>query len=208
MNKKGLIAVIIIVVLVVIGYLVWGKGSNTASNPAMGTDTTDTTGTTATLPAGVTKDSFAPVTKSTVDTSLIGRLKSVSVAAAETGSRVALVDGKAQFSTEDGKGTITLGDIAVSKTVGSTGYAVATLGVTSGSSAAAQYAVLFQDNNGTLSDSSYALLGIGAQVTGLRADEVTGGLIVTVNYTVSGKAKTKILSVDNGAFNSAKEINF
>lgn len=207
MNKKGLIAVIVIIILVIVGYLVWGKSSSSVPATSTGNGSA-VTGDTTTLPAGVTKDTFAPVTKATADTTLLGRLKGTSVAAAETGSRVALVNGKAQFSADGAKGTITLGDIAVSKTVNGAGYAVATLAVTTDGSAPVQYVVLFQDNGTTLTDASYALIGSNAQITGLRADEVTGGLLVTVTYTVGGKSMTKILTVENGAFNSAKEINF
>jgi hypothetical protein len=206
MNKKGLMAVVVIIILVVGGYLVWGKGSTTVSNGGSVTNEVP-----ANIPAGVTKDTYAPVTKTTADTTLIDRLKNVSVSAAETGSRVALVNGKAQFASDGVKGTISLGDIAVSKTIGGASYVIATLAVNSGGTSASQYAVLFTDKAGSpLADSSYALIGAGAQVTGVRADEVAGGFVVTVNYTLptsGSRTLTKILVVENGAFNSAKEIN-
>lgn len=201
MNKKGIIAVIVIIVVVIIGYKVWGGG--TAS-----TVTNSDTGTPAvTVPAGVTKDTYAPVTGATADTSLVARLKSSSIAAAETGTRIALVNGKADFSAEGVKSSVTMGDIAVAKTFGGADYAVTTFGVMSGNSTT-QYAVLFQSQGGTLSDKSYAVVGEGAKITGLRADEVSGGFVVSVSYTdVKGKTHTKILVVEDGAFNSAKEIN-
>ncbi|HEU0080835.1 MAG TPA: hypothetical protein VFQ72_02330 [Candidatus Paceibacterota bacterium] len=203
MNKKGIIAVIVVILLIIIGYKVWGGGApSTVTN---GTDT-QAPGTT-TIPAGVTKDTYAPVTKDSVDTSLLGRLKGASVAAAESDARVALVNGKAQFSSDGVKGSIALGDIAVSKTVGGATYAVTTLGITTGGSTS-QYAVLFNDQSGTLTDKSYALIGTGVKIAGLRADEVSGGFVVTVSYTdASGKAHSKILVVEKGAFNAAKEIN-
>ncbi|MBX4209194.1 hypothetical protein KW799_00640 [Candidatus Parcubacteria bacterium] len=200
MNKKGIIAVVI-VILAIAGFVVWGgKGSSTVVNNPVGETPA------ANVPAGVTKDTYAPVTKDTADTSLLGRLKSASVAAAETGSRVALANGKAQFSAEGVKGTVTIGDIAVAKTVGGANYVVTTLGVNTGGSTY-QYAVLFTDKNGTLTDQSYALIGSGTVIKGVRADEISGGLVVTITYTAAGKNKTKILVVENGLFNSAKEIN-
>lgn len=204
MNKKGLIAVIVVIILVIVGYMVWGGSSSTVSNS--GTTTVDTSN----VPAGVTKDTYAPVTKDTADTTLMGRLKSVSVSAAETGSRVALVNGKASFSNEGVKGTIALGDVAVSKTVGGVNYVIATLAVNSGAPTPYQYAVLFQDNGSSLADKSYALIGSGATIKGVRADEVQGGFVVTVTYTLptsGSRALTKILVVENGEFNSAKELN-
>jgi hypothetical protein len=201
MNKKGIIILIVIIILVVVGYKVFGgTGSGTASNSPVDTSS-------VVIPAGVTKDTYAPVTAATADTSLVTRLKSVSIAAAETGARIALVNGKAQFSVEGVKGSAVLGDIAIAKTIGGVNYAVTTFGVTSGNSTY-QYAVLFQDANGTLSDKSYALVGLGATITGLRADDVTGAVVVSVSFKdVSGKAHTKILVIENGEFNSAKEIN-
>ncbi len=199
MNKKGIIAVIVLIIVVIVGYKAWGGSSASVTN----------TGSEApvSVPAGVTKDTYAPVTASTADTSLLGRLKSASVAAAETGTRVALVNGKAQFAAEGVKGTITLGDIAVAKSLGGANYAVSTIGVASGS-AITQYAVLFQDQNGVLVDKSYAIIGSNAKVTGLRADEIAGGLVVTVSYTdMTGKSRSKILVIEGGEFNSAKEIN-
>jgi len=199
MNTKGIIAVIVIIILAVIGYKVWGGNSSTVTNS--GTEAP------VTIPAGVTKDTYAPVTKDTADTSLVDRLKASSVSASETGTRVALVNGKAQFSEEGVKGTITLGDIAVAKSFGGANYAITTIGVASGA-AITQYAVLFQDQSGALVDKSYAVIGANAKVTGLRADEIAGGLVVTVSYTdATGKSRSKILVIEGGVFNSAKEIN-
>ncbi|HEU5114350.1 MAG TPA: hypothetical protein VFT82_01130, partial [Candidatus Paceibacterota bacterium] len=158
MNKKGIIAIIVIIIIVVAAYFIWGgKGSTTVTND-QGTATVQ-------VPAGVTKDTFAPVTKDTADATLLGRLKGVSVAAAETGSRVALVNGKAQFDADGVKGALALGDVAVEATYNGTTYAFTTLGVTLGSKTY-QYAVLFTDTNGTLADQSYDLVGSGIQVTG------------------------------------------
>lgn len=201
MNKKGIIVIIVIIILVIAGYMIWGgKGSTSVSNTPADTSS-------APVPAGVTKDTFAPVTKDTVDTSLLGRLKSASVSAAETGSRVALVGGKAQFSSDGVKGSIALGDVAVAHTLGGVNYVVTTLGVTTAGSTY-QYAVLFTDANGTLTDQSYDVIGSGATVTGVRADEVSGGLVVTVSYKDSkGATHSKILVVENGAFNPVKDIN-
>lgn len=203
MNKKGLIGLIVAVVVVIIAYMVWGGSSVSVSNSYNETTTK--------VPTGVTKDAYAPVTKTTADVSLMSKLQNVSVSAAETGSRVALVNGKATFSSEGVKGTIILGDIAVKKTVGGVSYVIATLGVNAGGANPSQYAVLFTDKSGSpLSDSSYALIGSGAKITGVRADEVSGGFVVTVTYTLptsSGRTLTKILVVENGEFNSAKEIN-
>jgi hypothetical protein len=200
MNKKGIIILVVIIVLVVIGYMIWGGNGSTVTNtPAPSNDTS--------VPAGVDKSDFAPVTKDTTDSSLITRLRASSVSAAETGSRVALVNGKAQFSSEGVKGSIALGDVAVSHTFGGINYAITTLGVTTGGTTY-QYAVLFTDKNGTLTDVSYDLIGSGITVTGVRVDEVAGGLVVTASFKDgSGKSRSKIMVVENGVFNPAKDIN-
>ncbi|HVT75133.1 MAG TPA: hypothetical protein VHD69_01790 [Candidatus Paceibacterota bacterium] len=199
MNKKGIIAVIVIIILVVVGYMVWGGNGSTAVNNPVTTPVE--------VPTGVTKDTFAPVTAENTDTSLIGRLKSVSVSAAETGSRVALVNGKAQFSSDGVKGSIALGDTAVEATSGGAKYAFTTIGVTTGGKTY-QYAVLFTDMNGTLADQSYDLIGSDITISGIRADEVSGGLVVTAAYKQGSTAKNKIMVVENGVFNPAKDINF
>lgn len=209
MNKKGIIALVVIIVLVVVGYMVWGGKGTTVTNETGSQPSKETP---KEVPAGVSKDDFAPVTKSTTDTSLLGRLKTASVAASETGTRVALVDGKASFSEDGVKGTIALGDVAVEKTVDGVKYVVTTLAVTS-AGATNQYVVLFEDKNGSLTDKSYAVVGTKATVTGVRGDVVSGNgssqLVVSVTYTDAGSkaARTKILVVENGMFNPAKEIN-
>ena len=210
MNKKGIIAIVVVIVVVLAGYMIWGGKSSTSvtTNPSTpnqavnqpSSNTPDNNAApTVSLPAGVTKD--------TTDASLMTRLSSVSVDAAETGSRIALVNGKAQFSTGSVQSSIALGNIATETTFGGASYVFATLGVSTGDSNS-QYAVLFSDNNGTLTDQSYDLIGSGVQVTGLRADQISGGLVVTVTFTdASGAAHSKILVVENGAFNPAKDIS-
>jgi hypothetical protein len=204
MNKKGIIAAIVVIILVIGGYMLWGgKSSSTSYAPSGATAT-------VTLPGGATtsKDAFAPVTKDTADASLVGRLKSVSVSAAETGSRVALVDGKAQFDAGGSKGSLALGDIAVEATLGSVKYAFTTIGVAVGG-VTYQYVVLFTDDNGALTDQSYDVLGQGVQVTGLRADALADGLAVTATFKyAAGNPHSKILVVENGAFNPAKDVSF
>jgi hypothetical protein len=209
MNKKGVIAIIVIIILVIIGFSAM-KGNDSVSNPVTGTGNEENT-------PDVTKDSFAPVTKDTTDTTLLGRLKSASVSAAETGNRVALSGGMAKFSEGSVKGTITLGDIAIAKTTDGANYVLSSLAVNSGGSGTFHYVVLFEDKNGTLTDKSYALIGDRVRITGIRADEVSGALAVTVSYlghdqgeplsSAPSVPKTKILVVENGAFNAAKEIN-
>ncbi|HEY4500384.1 MAG TPA: hypothetical protein VJH25_01175, partial [Candidatus Paceibacterota bacterium] len=136
----------------------------------------------------------------------------------ESGDRTALVKGKAQFTSENVKGTIVLGDVAVEKVVGDTKYVVTSLSVNSGGSGTFHYVVLFEDKDGNLTDKSYSLVGDRVKITGLRADDVSGGgLIVSVSYMDHDKGeplsasptvpRTKILVVDGGVFNSAKEIN-
>jgi hypothetical protein len=162
------------------------------------------------------------VTKDTTDNALISRLQSASVSAGETGVRVALVSGKGSFSADDVKGTITLGDVAVSKTINGTTYALTTLAVNSGGSGTFWYVVLFEDKNGTLTDTSYALVGDRVKVTGVRADEISDasgktGIVVSTSYLDHDKGEplaaaptvpsTKIFVVSNGVFDSAKEIS-
>lgn len=207
--KKAVIAIIVIIVLAFIGYMVWGKNGASVPNTT-DTGTTDNTG-------GLTRDDFKTTGKEATDSSLLSRLKSVSVSASETGNRVALSNGKANFSSDGVKGSVVLGDIAVEKTVGGSKFIVATLSVSSGSAAAYNYVVLFEDKDGTITDKSYSLLGDRVKVTGLRADEVSGGLVVSVTYLDHDKGealtsapsvpRTKILVVEDGMFNAAKEIN-
>jgi hypothetical protein len=204
MNKKGVIAIIVIIILVVIGYSIWGGSSTSVSNET-GTNTP------VVVPEGVTKETFAPVTKDTTNTTLIGRLKSASVSATESGNRAALSNGTAKFTEGSVKGTITLGDVATEKTVGGVKYVLAPITVDTGGSAY-QYVVLFEDKNGSLTDKSYSVIGTNAKVTGIRADEVSDAsgkpqLVVSISYTQSGASRTKLLVVENGIFNPAKEIN-
>ncbi|MDO8579553.1 MAG: hypothetical protein Q7R72_01630 [bacterium] len=210
MNKKGIIVIIIIIVLVVIGYMAWG--AKNAPAPA------DTDGSpVSTEEDGVNRDDFAVTDKDTTDATLLARLGSVSVSAGESGDRTALVKGMAQFTSENVKGMIVLGDVAVEKVVGDTKYVVTSLSVNSGGSGTFNYVVLFEDRDGNLTDKSYSLVGDRVKITGLRADEVSGGLIVSVSYMDHDKGeplaafptvpRTKILVVDGGVFNSAKEIN-
>lgn len=215
MNKKGIIVIVIIIVLAVVGYMVWGgSGSTTTNEPAPVTTGTVSTET-------VDKDTYAPVTKETADVSLINRLKSASVAAAETGARVALVNGKATFSEGDVKGTITLGDVAIAKSVGSANYVLSTLSVSTGATGTFYYVVLFEDKAGTLVDKSYALIGDRVSVTGIHAEVVTDKqasvIAVSASYLDRDKgepmtakpsvSRTKILVVEGGEFNAAKEIS-
>jgi hypothetical protein len=214
MNKKGIIGLVVIIILGVAGYMVWGSSSTSSvSNTDNATDTT--------VDSSVTKDTYAPVTKDSTNSSLLGRLKSASVSAAETGTRVALANGTAKFSEGDVKGTITLGDIAVETTVSGTKYVLASLAVTSGGSGTFKYVVLFEDKNGTLTDKSYAVVGDRVTVTGIRGDVVTdtkgaNQIVVSVSYLDHDKGeplsaaptvpRTKIFVVEDGAFNSAKEL--
>jgi len=209
MNKKGVITIIIIVILVVVGYMVWGGSGSTVTND--GDDSTKTTD-----EGGLTRDDFQTTDKDSTDTTLLEKLKNTSVLASESGNRVALSNGKASFNEEGVKGTVVLGDVAVEKTVGGTKYVVATLSVSSGGSGTFHYVVLFEEKSGNLVDNSYALMGDRVKITGLRADDVSGGLVVSVSYLDHDKGeplsaaptvpRTKILIVENGIFNSAKEI--
>ena len=125
MNKKGVIALIVVIILIIIGYSLWGGAESTVSNQTVNSAP-------VVVPEGVTKETYAPVTSGTTDTTLIGRLKSASVAAAETGSRVALVNGTAKFTEGNVKGTITMGNVAVEKEIGGVKYALTSIGVNSG----------------------------------------------------------------------------
>jgi hypothetical protein len=210
MNKKGVITIIVIIILVIVGFMAFSGNESTVTNndngTVIGTDNTDTTG------------GFETTDKDSTDASLLSKLKSASVSATESGSRVALSGGKASFNSDGVKGTATLGDIAVEKTVGGTKYAVATLAVNTGGSGTFHYVVLFEEKDGNVVDKSYSLLGDRVRVSGLRADDVSGGLVVTVSYLDHDKGeplsaaptvpRTKILVVENGMFNAAKELNF
>jgi hypothetical protein len=211
MNKKGILGLIIVIALVVVAYMAFGGKGSTVTN------TTGTPDTTNKAPEGTTKDAFAPVTKDNTDTSLIGRLKNASVAATETGNRVALSNGTAKFSEGDVKGTITLGDAAVEVTVGGVKYALTSIAVNPGASGTFKYVVLFEDSNGTFVDKAYALIGDRVNVTGIRADAVSGDQVaVSVSYLDHDKGEplasaptvphTKIFVIEKGMFNEAKTI--
>ena len=209
MNKKGVVIVVIIAVLVVIGYMAWSGKNSSVSVPTADSDV-------STEENKVSRDDFAVTDKDTTDAALLARLASVSVSASESGSRTALQNGKAQFTSEGVKGTIVLGDVAVEKTVDGAKYVVTSLSVNSGGSGTFHYVVLFEDKDGSLADKSYSLVGDRVKITGLRADDVSGGLVVSVSYMDHDKGeplsaaptvpRTKILVVDGGVFNPAKEI--
>jgi hypothetical protein len=219
MNKKGIIAVIVIIIIIIVAIMAL-KGSGTSvSNPNNeGTTTENTTE----VPAGVTKDTYAPVTKENTDAALISRLKSASVAATESGAKVALVNGSATFSEGSVKGTLTLGDVAVEKEVSGAKYVVTSLAVNSGGSGTFKYVVIFEDKGNSLTDKSYALVGDRVVITGIRVDTVAGGngkdlAIVTVDYLDFDKGEPlagrptvphkKIFVAEDGIFNPAKEIS-
>ncbi len=204
MNKKGIIILVVIVLIAVVGYFSMNKGDQGAM--------TDTK-TPANVPAGVTKDTYKPVTADTTDTSLLGRLKNSSVGVSEDGKKVALVNGSGSF-TIDGtsqKGTVTLGTIAVEKTKGSRKDVVTSLNVKSAGSNST-YVVIFQDNGGAaLEDKSYGLVGEGATVTGIRVDLVSDSnvdYIVSVSYRDAEQVNhSKIFVVAAGQFDPAKTIS-
>ncbi|MEK7607937.1 MAG: hypothetical protein AAB484_03425 [Patescibacteria group bacterium] len=215
MNKKGFFIVIVIIILVVIGYMVLRGGDSVVTN-------NDTDKVTETDEDKISRDDFATTDKDSTDANLLIRLQSVSVSANESDSRIALSNGRAQFTSDNVKGTILLGDVAVEKTINGVKYVLATLAVNSGGSGTFQYVVLFEDKDGNLTDKSYSLVGDRVNITGLRADDVTGvsggsGLLVSVSYLDHDKGeplsaqpsvpRTKILVVENDMFNSAKEIN-
>ncbi|MFA6095383.1 MAG: hypothetical protein WC767_00895 [Candidatus Paceibacterota bacterium] len=216
MNKKGLFAVIIIIILAIAGYYAFGSKPSTSVE-----DIGAPSEVKADVPAGVTKDTFAPVTKDSTDTSLIGRLKSVSVGVTEDGSKVTLADGKATFTIpgSSSKGSVSLGDVAISKDSNGRKDVLAILNVSSGGSGTFQYVVLFEDKGGVLTDKSYVSVGDRVTVTGIRADDISAGgdYVVSVSYLgrkdgepMTAKAtvaKTKILVVAGGAFDLSKTID-
>lgn len=203
MNKKGIIALVAIVILVAIGYMAFGGKSTTVDN--------GNGNATSTVPAGVDKSDYAPVTSASTDTTLLGRLKKASVGVTEDGKKVALSNGTASF-TIDGtseKATVTLGSIAIEQTVGARKDVLATVSV-SQKSGNYTYVVLFEDKAGVLTDKSYGLVGQNATVTGIRADAVAESgdteYVVTTSYTASGASKNKFFIVEKGMFNLAKTI--
>lgn len=206
MNKKGILIVVVLIVLAVIGYYAMGsKTDTTVENTGAPTEPV------AEVPAGVTKDTYAPVTKDSTDTSLVSRLNSVSVGVTEDGTKITLAGGKADFTVSGSsvKGAVAMGDVAITKTVGSRTDVLATLTVSTGSTKTA-YVVLFDDKAGALSDKSYAVIGAGATITGMRADDIAseGDYVVSVSYKDSKGAHTKLLVVDRGEFNLAKSVDF
>lgn len=211
MNKKGIIAALVIIVLAIVAVRAFKGGDMTVSSTSTSTPSTATSS--VEVPAGVTKDTYAPVTKDSTDTTLLGRLKKTSVGVSEDGTRIALSNGKATFTVPgtNTTGSATLGDIAVEKAEGSRKDVLASLAVNNGGSATYSYVVLFQDGGSTLSDKSYAVVGENVTITGVRADDVSDATIeyiVSVSYKDrSGAARTKILVVEGGVFNPAKELS-
>lgn len=205
MNKKGILIVIVLIVLAVVGYYAMGSKTGTTVENA------GTPEPVAEVPAGVTKDTYAPVTKDSTDTSLVTRLKSVSVGVTEDGTKITLAGGKADFtvSGSSAKGSVAMGDVAITKTVGSRTDVLATLTVSTGSTKTS-YVVLFDDRAGVLSDKSYAVMGTGVTVTGMRADDIAseGDYVVSVSYKDAKGTHTKLLVVDGGEFNLAKTVDF
>jgi hypothetical protein len=203
MNKKGIIAVVVIIILVILGFTMWGGNETSVNNP--GGESNET--------PEVTKEELAPITKDNTNQSLLTRLKSASVSATESGNRVALVNGTAKFTEGEVKGTITLGDIVVQKDIDGTIYDLAPLSVSTGGSGNFKYVVLFEEKGGVISDKSYALIGDRVNITGIRADVVSGPkgeaqMVVTVTYLGHDQGEplssapsvpmTKILIVKNG----------
>jgi len=206
MNKKGILTIVVIIVLVIIGYYAFGsKPSTTVEN------TTGTPEVKADVPAGVTKDTYAPVTKDSTDNALLGGLRSTSVSVTEDGSKVTLANGKADFtvSGSSAKGSVVMGDIAIPKAVGDRNDIITSLVVTAGTTRTT-YVVLFDNTNNVLSDKSYAVIGSGAVITGLRADDIAsdGDYVVSVSYKDAKGAHTKLLVVANGEFNLSKSVDF
>lgn len=206
MNKKGIFIVVALVVIAIIGYYAMGsKTGTTVENTGTPTDSG------VEVPAGVTKDTYAPVTKDSTDTSLVTRLKSVSVGVTEDGTKITLAGGKADFTVSGSsvKGSVAMGDVAITKTVGSRTDVLATLVVSTGSTKTA-YVVLFDDKANVLSDKSYAAIGEGATITGMRADDIAseGDYVVSVSYKDAKGAHTKLLVVAGGEFNLAKTVDF
>jgi hypothetical protein len=204
MNKKGIIALVVVIVLAVLAYVALGKDDaavvDNGSNNA-----------TSTVPEGVDKSDYAPVTSASTDTTLLGRLKKASVGVTEDGKKVALSNGTATF-TIDGtteKATVTLGSIAIEQTVGARKDVLATVSV-SQKGGNYTYVVLFEDKAGVLTDKSYGLVGQDIAVTGIRADAVAESgdteYVVTTSYTASGASKSKFFIVEKGSFNLAKTI--
>jgi hypothetical protein len=210
MNKKGIFAIIVIIALAVGGFVL---SKNSAKAPVTPDTAATTTVTNVEVPAGVTKDTYAPVTKDSTDTTLLGKLKKASVGVSEDGSRVALVNGVASFTVAGTsvKSSVTLGDVAIEKTSGSRKDALATVAVNNGGAVTNTYVVLFEDKGGVLADKSFSLVGENVKVTGIRTDVVSDAsvdYIVSVSFTdKAGKARTKILVVEAGAFNASKEIS-
>lgn len=211
MNKKGTIALIVVVVLIVVGYMAFGRSNSSVDNqaaPAAGGAAAPTP-----VPAGISKDSFKPVTSDTTDSSLLGRLKNVSVSVTEDGKKIGLLNGMATFtvSGSSDKGSVALGSIAVSKIKGSRNDVLTTLSVTASGSTSV-YLALFQDNGGSaLDDKSYALIGSNVTVTGVRTDDVADSnvdYVVSVSYKdASGAAHSKIFVVAAGLFDDSRTIS-
>ena len=209
MNKKGIIAVVVIIILVILGFTMWGGSNETSVNNPGGTESEE-------LPE-VTKEELAPTTKDNTNQSLLGRLKNASVSATESGNRVSLVNGTAKFSEGEVKGTITLGEIVVQKDIDGTIYDIAPISVSTSGSGNFKYVVLFEEKGTSISDKSYALIGDRVNITGIRADVVSGAngktqMVVTVSYLGHDQGEplsstpsvpmTKILIVTDGTFST------
>jgi len=214
MNKKGILGLVAIIVLAIIGYVIWGGTTTSSVSNTGGANETPADST-------ATKESFVPVTKDSTDASLLSKLKNTSVSASESDTRVALSNGTAKFTDGDVKGTITMGDVAIETAIPGAKYAVTSLAINSGTSSTLKYVVLFENKNGAFTDVSYGVVGDRVTITGIRADVVSdtkgaNQIVVSVSFLDHDKdeplsaaptvPRTKIFVVENGAFNSAKEL--
>jgi len=208
MNKKGIIA-LVVVVLAIIGFFVFGKGEPTTVNNEVNSENPAPV---AEVPAGVTKDDYKPVTQATSDTSLVSRLKNTSVGISEDGKKIGFINGTATFTSEGASSQTVakVGDIAVEQSKSGRNDVLATVSLTTGG-VSSTYLVLFLDNGTAgLYDKSYSLVGTNINVTGIRADSVADSnidYVVSVSYTDSKKAaKSKLFIVAGGMIDSARTI--
>jgi hypothetical protein len=211
---KKIIAIVILVALAVWGYMAF-SGKETV--PAESTETTTEVSTntnTETVPA-------IEVVKA--DPKVLALLKNVSVTASEDGNKVALVNGKAEFSIEGSstKGSVSLGEVAIEKTFGSRKDILATVNINPASSGTSQYLVLFENKTSGVVEKSIVFLGDKLEVKSITTTDLgskTGEeyvALVTVLERKQGEPmsakpsvqKIFIFTVEKGVFNTAKSLS-
>ncbi len=212
---KKIIWIVVIVILAVIGFYLY-KGQSSSSTTLNTPTNTNTQTNTPENTQPTNQPAFVPATKS--DTTLLTKLNSASVSAAEDGTSVALTNGVASFSVSGSsvKYTVSLyssplvGNVNVTKDFNGRKDVLAVVTVSS-EQKNAQYLVLFTDTGTTLNQKSIAYLGDSLDVRSLVVTDLgasSGEDYVTdvTSHTQSGQTVNSIIPVKGGTFDTTNSL--